>query len=64
MGNLIEPVIITIGTRQFNKFSDKIYKVKQVETGIIYNEAVDVIGGKYSYILTNILKENEDAINS
>lgn len=45
---------------QFNKslvrhYSNKGVKIKQIETGLIYEEAIDNIPCKYSYEETDIL---------
>lgn len=48
-------------------YSDKGVKLKQVETGLIYDEAIDVIPCKYTYEETNeIVEQGElaDAINA
>lgn len=45
------------------RYSDKDLKIKQVETGIIYNEAIDVIPCRYTYEETDIPRddiENEE----
>ena len=56
--------IITIGSREFQKtYSDMDYKIKQIETGILYDEAIDVIPCAYTYEETDIpLGEIEDNI--
>lgn len=38
------------GTEDFEKAT---YKIKQVETGIVYSEAVDVVPCRYSYEVTD-----------
>lgn len=56
--------IITIGSREFQKtYSDMGYKIKQIETGILYDEAIDIIPCAYTYEETDIpLGEIEDNI--
>lgn len=43
------------------------YKIKQIETGIIYDEAVDIYPCRYTYVATDIIIEttnlNEMYIN-
>lgn len=39
------------GTEDFEKAT---YKIKQVETGIVYDEAVDVVPCRYTYEATDI----------
>ena len=39
-------------------YSDSNYRIKQIETGIIYDDAVDVIPCKYTYEETNQLIED------
>ena len=39
-------------------YSDSFYKIKQVETGVIYDDAVDVEDAPYTYVETDILIEN------
>lgn len=38
----------------YRTYSDKGYKIKQVETGIIYAEAIDTEKTNYTYEETNI----------
>ena len=40
-------------------YSDERYKIRQVETGIIYDDAVDYIPCIYTYEETDILIEEE-----
>ena len=40
------------GVNLYRTYSDKNFKIKQVETGIIYDEAVDVEDSTYTYIET------------
>lgn len=42
------------GVRLFRTYSDKDVKVKQSETGAVYDEAVDVETSKYTYTETDI----------
>lgn len=51
---MIKEETFTIGTTNFIKhYSDLGFKIKQVETGILYEEANDVVPCKYTYEETN-----------
>lgn len=41
------------GIKLYRTYSDEKYKIKQQETGAIYDEAVDVGDKNYTYIETN-----------
>lgn len=43
-------------------YSDENFKIRQIETGIIYNDAVDVLPCKYSYEETDIVIEETESI--
>lgn len=45
-------------------YSDENFKIRQIETGIIYDDAVDVIPCKYTYEETDIPIEPEPEPNS
>lgn len=63
---MIKTEILKDGTL-IRHYSDKRMKLKQVETGLIYDEAIDVIPCKYTYEETNeIVEQGElaDAINA
>lgn len=49
------------GVRLFRTYSDKEVKVKQSETGAVYDEAVDVESSKYTYTETDIPVEPKPA---
>ena len=51
---LIQENITVNGTDLVKTYSE-LYMIKQVETGILYAEAIDVLG-KYTYEETNIQK--------
>lgn len=56
-----------LNERLVRHYSDKGMKLKQVETGAVYDEAVDVIPCKYTYEETNETVEQDelaDAINA
>ena len=40
------------GVNLYRTYSDEGYKIKQVQTGAIYDEAIDVENTKYTYIET------------
>lgn len=37
------------GVRLYRTYSDENYKIMQIETGIIYDEAIDVENAEYTY---------------
>lgn len=41
------------GVKLYETYSDEGFKIKQVETGVIYNEAIDVEDSHYTYIETD-----------
>ena len=50
---MIIPEIIEDGTR-IRRYSDQGFKIKQLETGYIYCEAIDTIPCEYTYEETDI----------
>lgn len=40
------------GVKLYRTYSDENYRIKQVETGTVYDEAIDVEGANYTYIET------------
>lgn len=40
-------------------YSDEGYKIRQVETGAVYDDAIDVVPCRYTYEETDILVEDE-----
>lgn len=44
------------GVNLYRTYSDENYKIRQVETGVIYDEAIDIEGAEYTY------KETEEKI--
>lgn len=51
-----------LGTREDNvnlyrNYSDKGFMLRQIETGIMYDEAIDIEGAPYTYEETDILIE-------
>lgn len=56
-----------LNERLVRHYSDKNVKLKQVETGVLYDEAVDLIPCEYTYEETEIPVEQDelaDAINA
>lgn len=43
------------GVNLFRTYSDENFKIRQIETGIIYDEAIDVENAPYTYEETDIL---------
>ena len=37
------------GVNLYRTYSDENYKIRQVETGVIYDEAIDVENAEYTY---------------
>ena len=49
------------GINLYKTYSDEGYKIKQIETNAIYDEAIDVETSNYTYKETDIkIGENED----
>ena len=49
------------GVKLYRTYSDEEYRIKQIETGIIYDEAIDIEGINYTYTETEekiVKKEN------
>ena len=44
------------GVNLYRTYSDENYKIRQIETGVIYDEAIDVENAEYTY------KETEEKI--
>lgn len=67
---MIKEETFTIGNTNFIKhYSDSGFKIKQIETGILYDEANDVVPCRYTYEETNIpiieeATENEQGNNN
>lgn len=47
------------GVNLYKTYSDKGYLIKQVETGELYQEAIDIENAPYTYEETDILIEEE-----
>ena len=41
------------GVKLYKTYSDENYKIRQIETGYIYDEAIDVESANYTYEETN-----------
>lgn len=48
------------GVNLYRTYSDENFKIKQIETGYIYDEAIDVEDAPYTYEETNIPIEEEE----
>lgn len=62
---MITTEIIMIGTRQFQKTISDTYMIRQIETGNVYQEAVDILPCIYTYEETTIpliMEEETDAL--
>lgn len=52
---MIKTEEFTFGTMNFIKhYSDSGFKIKQIETGILYDEASDIIPCRYTYEETDV----------
>lgn len=50
------------GVRLFKSYSDNGYMIKQIPTGTLYSEAIDVDDAPFVYVETNILIEPEEVV--
>ena len=48
------------GVKLYRTYSDEQYKIKQVETGNIYDEAIDIEEANYTYVETEEKIEVEE----
>ena len=48
------------GVNLYRSYSDENFKIRQVQTGLIYDEAIDVENSIYTYIETDIPIEEEE----
>ena len=48
------------GIKLFRTYSDKGYRIKQVQTGIIYDDAIDIEESGYIYEETTTFIEKEE----
>lgn len=48
------------GVNLYRTYSDENYKIRQIETDILYDEAIDVEDSNYTYEETNIPIEEEE----
>ena len=48
------------GVNLYRTYSDENFKIRQIETDILYDEAIDVEDSTYTYEETNIPIEEED----
>lgn len=49
------------GVNLYKTYSDNNYRIKQKETGNIYDEAIDIENAPYTYEETDMLIEEENA---
>lgn len=47
------------GVKLYRSYSSEGYKIKQVETGEVYDDAIDVEDAPYTYIETDELTDEE-----
>lgn len=52
------------GVVLYRSYSDEGYFIRQVETGNVYSEAIDVDGAPYTYEETDELVLKEEKVNS
>ena len=50
--------INSIGKKLYRTYSDEGLYIRQIQTGIIYDEAIDIENAPYTYVETNELIEN------
>ena len=50
------------GINLYKTYSDENFKIKQLPTNIIYDEAIDVEDAPYTYVETDIKIEEEESI--
>lgn len=48
------------GVNLYRNYSDENFKIKQIQTDILYDEAIDIEGSIYTYEETNIPIEEEE----
>lgn len=51
----------TDGVNLYKTYSDEGYRIKQIETSNVYDEAIDVEDAPYTYEETDMLIEEENA---
>lgn len=56
---MIKTELFKIGNRDMQKTYSETFKIRQIETGIIYDEAVDVLPCRYTYEETDMPIEEE-----
>lgn len=49
------------GVKLYRTYSDQNFKIRQIETGNIYEEAIDIENAPYTYEETDELIENQEA---
>ena len=58
-----EEMIRDDGVKLIRTYSDERFKIRQNETGIVYDEAIDVENSRYTYEETDIKIESEEEEN-
>ena len=48
------------GVELYRTYSDEGFRIRQIETGVVYDEAIDVADAPYTYEETNEIIESED----
>lgn len=56
---MIKTKLFKIGNRDMQKTYSEAFKIRQIETGIIYDEAIDVLPCRYTYEETDMPIEEE-----
>lgn len=49
------------GINLWRTYSDQNYKIRQIETSAIYDEAIDIEGAPYTYEETNLIIEQNES---
>lgn len=52
------------GVDLYRTYSDEDFKIKQIQTGYIYDEAIDVESSEYTYEETDIKIEHNDFLEN
>lgn len=61
---MITTETIMIGTRQFQKTTSDTYMIRQIETGNVYQEAIDILPCIYTYEETAIPLTTEEELDA
>lgn len=52
------------GVRLYRTYDDTGHRIRQEQTGAVYDEAIDVAGKGYTYVVTDELIERDDEDNA